>query len=185
MKKSMILVFAIVSAALSVLSASAAPLNRYYDQSGNKNWCNVDSDGCWVTDENGEHEYIMFWSEASRTKCMGEGSNAPIGVYPGSSEMALEAPKPQKHMSAAEGRKAYCLSLSYEYYHCEWDTSLITIDKCVCRCEAPEDVINACNTKEAEHYTDKDGRPFDIIYSWNSYGCTCTSTAEYTDGKTD
>ncbi len=96
MRKSIVFFLIVIIAGLFVMSVSAAPLNRYYDQTGNKYWCNVDSDGCWVTGENGEHEYIMFWSEASRTKCMGEGSNAPIGVAYPSSEMPLAAPKAPK-----------------------------------------------------------------------------------------
>ncbi len=96
MRKSIVFFLVVIIAGLFVMSVSAAPLNRYYDQTGNKYWCNVDSDGCWVTGENGEHEYIMFWSEASRAKYMGEGSNAPIGVAYPSSEMPLAAPKAPK-----------------------------------------------------------------------------------------
>ena len=94
MKKSLILLFVLVIAALSVLSVSAAPHNRYYDQLGNKHWCNVDSYGCWVTGENGEHEYIMFWSEAARDSIMGPDSKAPLGTNPGTSELGLLPPKP-------------------------------------------------------------------------------------------
>ena len=77
-----------------MLSVSAAPHNRYYDQLGNKHWCNVDSYGCWVTGENGEHEYIMFWSEAARDSIMGPDSKAPLGTNPGTSELGLLPPKP-------------------------------------------------------------------------------------------
>ena len=94
MKKSLILLFVLVIAALSVLSVSAAPHDRYYDQLGNKHWCNVDSYGCWVTGENGEHEYIMFWSEAARDSIMGPDSKAPLGTNPGTSELGLLPPKP-------------------------------------------------------------------------------------------
>ena len=93
MKKTIILMFVLMIAAFSVMSASAAPRGRYYDQLGNKHWCNSDSDGCWVTGENGEHEYIMFWSEAAREKYMGAGSDAPVGEYVDSDTMKLEAPK--------------------------------------------------------------------------------------------
>ncbi len=94
MKKSFVLIFVLICAALSVLSVSAAPRDRYYDQLGNKHWCNSDSYGCWVTGENGEHEYIMFWSESARDAIMGPDSNAPIGTNPGTSELTLAAPKP-------------------------------------------------------------------------------------------
>ncbi len=90
MKKTFVLILVVIIAALSVMTVCyAAPFNRYYDQNGNKYWCNIDSDGCWVTGENGEHEYIMFWSEASRAKYMGEGSNAPIGINTGKDELPL------------------------------------------------------------------------------------------------
>ncbi len=100
MKKSWILFFVLICAALSVLSVSAAPRDRYYDQLGNKHWCNSDSYGCWVTGENGEHEYIMFWSESARESIMGPDSDAPIGTNPGTSELPLRAPK---SVSAASG----------------------------------------------------------------------------------
>ncbi len=90
----------LICAALSVLSVSAAPRDRYYDQLGNKHWCNSDSYGCWVTGENGEHEYIMFWSESARDAIMGPGSKAPIGTNPGTAELTLTAPK---SISAASG----------------------------------------------------------------------------------
>ena len=99
MKKSLILFFVLIIAALSVLSVSAAPRDRYYDQMGNKYWCNSDSYGCWVTGENGEHEYIMFWSESARDAIMGPGSKAPLGTNPGTSELGLIAPKPAKSTS--------------------------------------------------------------------------------------
>ena len=36
----------------------------------------MDKDGCWVTNEEGGRDYIMFWSEASRKFFMGD-STAP------------------------------------------------------------------------------------------------------------
>ncbi len=42
------------------------------DQDGNTCWCNVDKDGCWVTNEEGGRDYLMFWSEASRKFFMGD-----------------------------------------------------------------------------------------------------------------
>ncbi len=91
MKKSLVIFFVLICTALSVLSVSAA----YYDQNGNARWCNRDSYGCWVTGENGEHEYIMFWFEAARDYIMGKGSDAPIverfsaGVLPLKGSAAL------------------------------------------------------------------------------------------------
>ena len=94
MKKLFLLTLVVIIAALSVIAVSAAPRDRYYDQMGNKYWCNVDGSGCWITGENGEKEYIMFWSESSRAAIMGPDSNAPIGTLPGTSELPLQAPKP-------------------------------------------------------------------------------------------
>ncbi len=109
MKKSWLLFFVLICAALSVLSASAAPRDRYYDQLGNKHWCNSDSYGCWVTGENGEHEYIMFWSESARDAIMGPGSNAPIGTDPGTSELPLAAPKSSSDTGwTCDQLKDYC-----------------------------------------------------------------------------
>jgi hypothetical protein len=94
MKKLFLLTLVLIIAALSVMSVSAAPRGRYYDQMGNKYWCNVDSYGCWVTNENGGKDYIMFWSEASAEAIMGPNSGAPIGTNPGTQELPLQAPKP-------------------------------------------------------------------------------------------
>ena len=93
MKKSVWFILVLIIAALSVMSACTAPRERYYDQMGNKYWCNVDSDGCWVTGEEGEHIYIMFWSAASAAKFMGADSNAPLGIHPGTAELPLLPPR--------------------------------------------------------------------------------------------
>ncbi len=80
---------AILLSLLSAIPVSAA----LYDQNSNHYFCNSDPDGCWVTGEEGEQIYIMFWSEASRSKIMGEGSNAPLGIGdPGSDELNLKPP---------------------------------------------------------------------------------------------
>ena len=94
MKKLFLLTLVVIIAALSVMSVSAAPRGRYYDQMGNKYWCNSDSYGCWVTGKNGGKDYIMFWSEASAEAIMGPNSGAPIGTNPGTQELPLQAPKP-------------------------------------------------------------------------------------------
>ncbi len=92
MKKIYIISLVVLIAALSVMSVSAAPRAGYYDQVGNKHWCNSDSYGCWVAGEDGGKDYIMFWSESAREAIMGPNSNAPIGTLPGTSEMNLAAP---------------------------------------------------------------------------------------------
>ena len=96
MKRSVLFSLVVIIAAMSVMTVSAAsPHGRYYDQMGNKYWCNSDSYGCWVTNENGGKDYIMFWSEAAAEAIMGTNSGAPIGTFPGTSELSLEAPIPE------------------------------------------------------------------------------------------
>ena len=85
MKKSLVLLLVVVIAALSVMAVSA-------DQMGGKHWCNSDSYGCWVTGDDGEQIYIMFWSESARDYIMGPGSNAPLGINPGSAKFTMPAP---------------------------------------------------------------------------------------------
>ena len=92
MKKFFVFSLVIIIAAMSVIAVSAAPRGGYYDQIGNKYWCNSDSYGCWVTGEDGGHEYIMFWSEAAAAAIMGPNSGAPVGTLPGTSTLNLAAP---------------------------------------------------------------------------------------------
>lgn len=47
MKKRFLIILVLLTAALSALSAAAAPRNRRYDQLGNKHWCNIADDGCF------------------------------------------------------------------------------------------------------------------------------------------
>ena len=86
--KRTLLLFVLVAAILSMTMVASA----YYDQNGTKRWCNTDADGCWVTNEDGGKDYIMFWSEASREKYMGTGSDAPIAPKYAGGEMSLLAP---------------------------------------------------------------------------------------------
>ena len=92
MKRTVLFILVVIIAALSVMSVSAAPHGRYFDQIGNKHWCTSDSYGCWVTGEDGGKNYIMFWSEAAAEAIMGKNSGAPIGA-PLSGEMNLAGPK--------------------------------------------------------------------------------------------
>ena len=85
MKRLLVVLVVLVIAAMSVMAVSA-------DQNGNSHYCTVDSYGCWVTGENGGHDYIMFWSEAAREFIMGPGSNAPLGILPEESGMSMDAP---------------------------------------------------------------------------------------------
>ena len=146
MRKSLILFFVLIIAALSVMAVSAAPRDRYYDQMGNKYWCNSDSYGCWVTGENGEHEYIMFWSESARDAIMGPDSKAPLGTNPGTSELPLLPPKP---VVAASGG-------------CRWSD-----DTCSAKCEAWWKDMSCGNDKD--HAVVNSGTPECFC------GCECGS----------
>lgn len=68
-KKVLFVLFAILMMAVMTVSVSA-------DQDGHTNWCNMDQYGCWVTGDEGQQNYIMFWSESARQYFMGN-STAP------------------------------------------------------------------------------------------------------------
>ena len=61
------------------------------DQEGNYRWCNSDQYGCWVTNEEGGQDYIMFWSESARELFMGPGSNVVVADPFPSGKMSLPA----------------------------------------------------------------------------------------------
>ena len=126
------------------MAVSAAPRDRYYDQMGNKYWCNSDSYGCWVTSENGEHEYIMFWSESARDTIMGPDSKAPLGTNPGTSELGLLPPKSAKSTSgggtACTKDKNYCETVEApSWTSCptgqSWDCIVDDADTPNCHCD--------------------------------------------------
>ena len=68
-KKFFFVLFAVLMMAVMTVSVSA-------DQLANDRWCNIDQYGCWVTGDEGNQIYIMFWSEEARQFFMG-GSTAP------------------------------------------------------------------------------------------------------------
>ena len=119
MKKSLVVLFVLLIAALSVMAVSAA----YYDQNGNSYWCNKDSYGCWVTGDKGEQIYIMFWSESARDYIMGTGSDAPVFAAPAAGA-TMEMSAPASASAAAESdtcQPRECLSPA------KWDP-----DGCAC-----------------------------------------------------
>ena len=80
----------------------------FAEQDGYNCWCNVDQYGCWITNESGGQDYLMFWSESARQFFMGsstppykdvtvqpDGLTLPLvcGVAPvaGASSNSLEA----------------------------------------------------------------------------------------------
>ena len=79
MKKFLVVLFVLIIAVLSVMAVSA-------DQNGTDIWCNKDSYGCWITGEDGEQVYIMFWSESARDYIMGSGDST-VTTNPDSSDI--------------------------------------------------------------------------------------------------
>ncbi len=79
MKKFLVVLFVLIIAVLSVMAVSA-------DQNGTDIWCNKDSYGCWITGEDGEQVYIMFWSEDARNYIMGTDGST-VTTNPDSSEI--------------------------------------------------------------------------------------------------
>ncbi|MBQ6517480.1 MAG: hypothetical protein IJI14_02095 [Anaerolineaceae bacterium] len=57
---------------LAMLCLAVFTVSVSADQDGLENWCNIDQYGCWVTGDEGEQNYIMFWSEETRQYFMGD-----------------------------------------------------------------------------------------------------------------
>ena len=146
MKKIFVFSLVIIIAAMSVIAVSAAPRGGYYDQIGNKYWCNSDSYGCWVTGEDGGHEYIMFWSEAAATAIMGPNSGAPVGTLPGTSTLNLAAPVAEAAAAAEKkedkgGEKPECT----EDKDCT-DGKKCENNKCVAKSDGGDPTPTNCTT---------------------------------------
>ena len=62
----------------------------FADQEGNDNWCNIDSYGCWVTNEDGGKDYLMFWSESARHYFMGDSTPPFTNVVDYSSYVGID-----------------------------------------------------------------------------------------------
>ena len=63
----MVYLFVILTVLFSFAAVSA-------EQDGYNCWCNVDQYGCWITSEDGEQIYLMFWSESARQFFMGDST---------------------------------------------------------------------------------------------------------------
>lgn len=59
---------------LSILMLTAITVSVSADQEGNRRWCFIDDDGCWITGDYGDKWYIMFWSEPIRKFYMGDST---------------------------------------------------------------------------------------------------------------
>ena len=83
----------IVMVFVLMLGASAV----FADNEGGKSFCYEDQFGCWVTDEDGQQIYIMFWSEEARAFFMGGFSKPGELVVEkpntGNGRLTLDSPK--------------------------------------------------------------------------------------------
>ena len=58
----------------SLLVVILMPAAVFADQDGNDVWCNMDQYGCWVYNDDGGQDYLMFWSEDARQYFMGDST---------------------------------------------------------------------------------------------------------------
>ncbi len=160
MKRTVLFILVVIIAALSVMSVSAAPHGRYFDQIGNKHWCTSDSYGCWVTGEDGGKNYIMFWSEAAAEAIMGKNSGAPIGA-PLSGDMNLAGPKAPVVAVAEEDDKENppvdkCKGVTCDSgKHCEEgecvsDPDQNPVTTCTPACQADEECVSGSCQEKSE-----------------------------------
>ena len=168
MKKFFVFSLVIIIAAMSVIAVSAAPRGGYYDQIGNKYWCNSDSYGCWVTGEDGGHEYIMFWSEAAADAIMGPNSGAPVGTLPGTSTLNLAAPLAEAAASAkkSDGGTTGCSTDK------DCGSGYTCVDK-VCKKKSDGGETNLCKTVTCNQNYSCDPSDGQCKCAINGDDCSC------------
>ena len=93
MKKSKFFIFLLITAFCLAFFTSVLA-----DQEGNFRWCNSDQYGCWVTGDNNEQSYIMFWSESARDFFMGPGSSAGVVTQYPAGKMPLDPAPAEKDL---------------------------------------------------------------------------------------
>lgn len=106
MKKVPFLIF-VLSVILCVFAVVSA------DQDGNDNWCNIDSYGCWVTNEDGGKDYLMFWSENARQYFMGDSTPPYTNVVDYSSYIGID--KMSMNAAPNDGSEAWKETLAEVY----------------------------------------------------------------------
>lgn len=114
---------------LSILMA--VPGVVFADQEGNNNWCNIDSYGCWVTNEDGGKDYLMFWSESARQYFMGDSTPPYTNVVDYSSYIGID--KMSMNQMPDDGSAEWKNALAEVYrkyegflYTSQWASSQIT-----------------------------------------------------------
>lgn len=83
------------------------------DQEGNDNWCNIDSYGCWVTNEDGGKDYLMFWSESARHYFMGDSTPPFTNVVDYSSYVGID--KMSMNAAPSDGSEGWKEALAEVY----------------------------------------------------------------------
>ena len=109
--------FLAVFCLLIAISAQA-----FADHEGNDNWCNIDSYGCWVTNEDNGRDYLMFWSESARQYFMGDSTPPYTNVVDYSAYIGVD--KMSLNQSDNTGTQSWREALA-EVFH-KYDNTLFT-----------------------------------------------------------
>ena len=109
--------FLAVFCLLIAISAQA-----FADHEGNDNWCNIDSYGCWVTNEDNGRDYLMFWSESARQYFMGDSTPPYTNVVDYSAYIGVD--KMSMNQSDNTGTQSWREALA-EVFH-KYDNTLFT-----------------------------------------------------------
>ena len=94
----------------------------FADHEGNDNWCNIDSYGCWVTNEDNGKDYLMFWSESARQYFMGDSTPPYTNVVDYSAYIGVD--KMSMNQSDNTGTQSWREALA-EVFH-KYDNTLFT-----------------------------------------------------------
>ena len=107
-------------AVFCLLTAVSAQV--FADHEGNDNWCNIDSYGCWVTNEDSGKDYLMFWSESARQYFMGDSTPPYTNVVDYSAYIGVD--KMSMNQSDNTGSQSWREALA-EVFH-KYDNTLFT-----------------------------------------------------------
>ena len=94
----------------------------FADHEGNDNWCNIDSYGCLVTNEDNGKDYLMFWSESARQYFMSDSTPPYTNVVDYSAYIGVD--KMSMNQSDNTGTQSWREALA-EVFH-KYDNTLFT-----------------------------------------------------------
>ena len=126
----------------------------FADQDGSNRWCNTDDYGCWVTEEDGGKNYILFWSEDARKIFMGSLSKPyTLVVRRPESTLRLEMEGGDSQASAegadsCQQQYEECLSGCGDGEDCLAQANCISQDQCQKSCEASFNTCQGGTTTE-------------------------------------